>query len=375
MSRKLFSPTRVGAIEVANRVVMAPLTRNRAPGAVPTPLMAEYYAQRADPLRGAGLIVSEATAISPTAQGYADVPGLYGTEQLDGWKTVTQAVHEAGGKIVCQLWHVGRVSHHLLQPGHADPVAPSAITAHTKTYVFDEQGQGRFIPTSAPRALHRHEIPQIVHDYAAAARNAVQSAGFDGVELHGANGYLLDQFLKTGANQRSDDYGGGIENRARLMLEVARAVCDAVGHERVGIRLSPVTPANDIVDADPQPLFDYLLRQLATLGLAYVHVIEGATGGPREVEGRPFDYAALQVAYRQAGGRGAWMVNNGYDLTLAEDAIDSGRADLVAFGKAFISMPDLTERMRRGGPYQALDKATMYGGGAKGYTDYPALPA
>ena len=373
MPSPLFSPTRAGAIDLATRIVMAPLTRNRARGATPTPLMAEYYAQRANPDTGAGLIISEATAISPQGQGYADVPGLYGTEQLDGWKKVTQAVHAQGGKIVCQLWHVGRVSHHILQPGNADPVAPSAIRAEAKTYVFNEQGQGHFTPVSAPRALHRHEIPQIVHDYAAAARNAVKSAGFDGVEIHGANGYLLDQFLKTGANQRTDDYGGKIENRARLMLEVTRAVIDAVGHDRVGIRLSPVTPANGIDDAEPQPLFDYLIRQLAPLGLAYIHVIEGATGGPREVPGRPFDYAAMKAAYRQAGGRGAWMVNNGYDPVLAEDAVASGRADLVAFGKAFISMPDLAARIRHGGPYQGLDKATMYGGGAQGYTDYPTL--
>ena len=373
MPSPLFSPTRAGAIDLVTRIVMAPLTRNRAPGATPTPLMAEYYAQRANPDTGAGLIISEGTAISPQAQGYADVPGLYGTEQLDGWKKVTQAVHAQGGKIVCQLWHVGRVSHHILQPGNADPVAPSAIRAEAKTYVFNEQGQGHFTPVSAPRALHRHEIPQIVHDYAAAARNAVKSAGFDGVEIHGANGYLLDQFLKTGANQRTDDYGGKIENRARLMLEVTRAVIDAVGHDRVGIRLSPVTPANGIDDAEPQPLFDYLIRQLAPLGLAYIHVIEGATGGPREVPGRPFDYAAMKAAYRQAGGRGAWMVNNGYDPVLAEDAVASGRADLVAFGKAFISMPDLAARIRHGGPYQGLDKATMYGGGAQGYTDYPTL--
>ena len=373
MPSPLFSPTRAGAIDLATRIVMAPLTRNRAPGATPTPLMAEYYAQRANPDTGAGLIISEATAISPQGQGYADVPGLYGTEQLDGWKKVTQAVHAQGGKIVCQLWHVGRVSHHILQPGNADPVAPSAIRAEAKTYVFNEQGQGHFTPVSAPRALHRHEIPQIVHDYAAAARNAVKSAGFDGVEIHGANGYLLDQFLKTGANQRTDDYGGKIENRARLMLEVTRAVIDAVGHDRVGIRLSPVTPANGIDDAEPQPLFDYLIRQLAPLGLAYIHVIEGATGGPREVPGRPFDYAAMKAAYRQAGGRGAWMVNNGYDPVLAQDAVASGRADLVAFGKAFISMPDLAARIRHGGPYQGLDKATMYGGGAQGYTDYPTL--
>ena len=373
MPSPLFSPTRAGAIDLATRIVMAPLTRNRAPGATPTPLMAEYYAQRANPDTGAGLIISEATAISPQGQGYADVPGLYGTEQLDGWKKVTQAVHAQGGKIVCQLWHVGRVSHHILQPGNADPVAPSAIRAEAKTYVFNEQGQGHFAPVSAPRALHRHEIPQIVHDYAAAARNAVKSAGFDGVEIHGANGYLLDQFLKTGANQRTDDYGGKIENRARLMLEVTRAVIDAVGHDRVGIRLSPVTPANGIDDAEPQPLFDYLIRQLAPLGLAYIHVIEGATGGPREVEGRPFDYAALKAAYRAAGGKGAWMVNNAYTRELADAALANGRADLVAFGKAFISMPDLAARIRHGGPYQGLDKATMYGGGAQGYTDYPTL--
>ena len=373
MAQTLFTATRVGAIDVASRLVMAPLTRNRAPGAIPNALMAEYYAQRADPLSGAGLIVSEGTAISPQGQGYADVPGLYGSEQIDGWKQVTQAVHARGGRIVCQLWHVGRVSHHVLQPGHADPVAPSALRANAKTYIFDAQGHGHFAPTSMPRALHRHEIPGIVHDYAAAARHAVQSAGFDGVEIHGANGYLLDQFLKTGANQRTDDYGGRIAHRARLMLEVARAVCDAVGADRVGIRLSPVTPANDIVDADPQPLFEHLMRQLAPLGLAYIHVIEGATGGPREVEGRPFDYAAMKAAYRAAGGQGAWIVNNGYDPQSAEAALASGYADLVAFGKAFISMPDLAARIRRGGPYQGLERATLYGGGAHGYTDYPAL--
>ena len=361
----LFEPTTAGDLQLANRIVMAPLTRNRSPGAIPNDLTVQYYTQRAS----AGLIVSEGTAITHQAQGYADVPGLYGTEQLDGWKKVTHAVHEAGGKIVVQLWHVGRVSHHLLQPDNQPPVAPSAIRAEAKTYLVDAQGHGAFVPTSEPRALHREEIPGIVHDFAVAARNAVQSAGFDGVEIHGANGYLLDQFLKTGANQRTDDYGGSIANRARLLLEVTRAVADAVGPERVGIRLSPVTPANDIVDADPQPLFDYVARHLAPLGLAYVHVIEGATGGPREVPGRPFDYARLKAAYRDAGGHGAWMVNNGYDPLLAEDAIASGRADLVAFGKAFISMPDLTERIRRGGPFQDVDKATMYGGGARGYTD------
>ncbi|MEZ5606703.1 MAG: alkene reductase [Burkholderiaceae bacterium] len=373
MSHPLFSSVRLGALTLPNRVVMAPLTRNRAPGAVPTAMMAQYYSQRADPWRGAGLIVSEGTAISPQGQGYADVPGLYGSEQLDGWKHVTAAVHAAGGRIFCQLWHVGRVSHQLLQPDNQPPVGPSAIRANTKTYVIDGEGQGGFTPTSEPRALHRHEIPGLVHDFAVAARNAVQSAGFDGVEIHGANGYLLDQFLKTGANQRQDDYGGSIANRARLMLEVTRAVADAVGAERTGLRVSPVTPANDIHDVDPQPLFAHLMRELAPLPLAYIHVIEGATGGPREVEGRPFDHAAMKAAYRQAGGQGAWMVNNGYDGALARAAIESGHADLVAFGKAFISMPDLTERLRRGGPFVAPERATLYGGGALGYTDYPPL--
>ena len=374
MSHPLFSSLRLGALTLPSRVVMAPLTRNRAPGAVPTALMAQYYSQRADPWRGAALIVSEGTAVSPQGQGYADVPGLYGSDQLDGWKRVTQAVHAAGGLIFCQLWHVGRVSHQLLQPGNQAPVGPSAVRANTKTYVIDGEGQGGFTPTSEPRALHRHEIPALVHEFAVAARNAVQSAGFDGVEIHGANGYLLDQFLKTGANQRTDDYGGAIANRARLMLEVTRAVADAVGAERVGLRISPVTPANDIVDADPQPLFAHLMRELAPLPLAYIHVIEGATGGPREVEGRPFDHAAMKTAYRKAGGAGAWMVNNGYDGALARAALESGHADLVAFGKAFISMPDWTERLRRGLPYEAPDRATLYGGGAQGYTDYPPLP-
>ena len=207
-----------------------------------------------------------------------------------------------------------------------------------------------------------------------AAQNAI-AAGFDGVEIHGANGYLLDQFLKTSSNRRTDDYGGRIENRARLLLEVMRAVVGEVGGGRTGLRLSPVTPANDVHDADPQPLFEYVMRELAPLGLAYVHIIEGATGGPREVPDRPFDYVAMRNAYRSAGGKGAWMVNNGYDKAMAEEALAKGRADLVAFGKPFISNPDLVERLRRGAPLDEWDKTTFYGGGAEGYTDYPALGA
>ncbi len=364
----LFDPVTAGDLHLANRIVMAPLTRNRAPDAIPTPLMAEYYAQRAS----AGLLITEATAISHEAQGYADVPGLYGTEQLDGWKRVTQAVHDAGGKIVTQLWHVGRVSHVELQPHFQKPVAPSAIRAHTKT-VLIKGGVPTFVDTSEPRALDAAEIPGIVQAYRHAAMNAI-SAGFDGVEIHAANGYLIDQFLKTGANHRKDDYGGSIANRARLLREVVAAVTDAIGGGRTGIRLSPVTPANDIVDADPQPLFEHVAHALGRYGLAYVHVIEGATGGPRELPDRPFDYAAFKTAYRQAGGRGAWMVNNGYDLPLAQQAVADG-ADLVAFGKAYIANPDLVARLRRGGPFNPPDKMTFYGGGAKGYTDYPFLEA
>ncbi|MFN4030556.1 MAG: alkene reductase [Acidovorax temperans] len=362
----LFEPTHAGDIALANRIAMAPLTRNRAPDAIPTELTATYYAQRAT----AGLIISEATAISPEGQGYADVPGLYGTEQLDGWKKVTRAVHEAGGKIVVQLWHVGRISHTSLQPGHAKPVAPSAIRAHAKTVLLKD-GVPTFTDTSEPRALDAEELPRIVQDYRHAARNGI-AAGFDGVEIHAANGYLIDQFLKTGANQRTDDYGGSIKNRARLLLEVTRAIVDEIGGGRTGIRLSPVTPANDIVDENPQPLFDYVVRELGKLGLAYVHVIEGATGGPRELPDRPFDYTELRNAYRAAGGKGAWMVNNGYDRALAEAALANG-ADIVAFGRPFISNPDLVERLKQNAPLNELNRDTLYGGGAKGYTDYPTL--
>jgi N-ethylmaleimide reductase len=362
----LFDPIQVGALALANRIAMAPLTRNRSPGAVPRAITATYYAQRAT----AGLLISEGTAISHQAQGYSDVPGLYAPEQIAGWQAVTAAVHAAGGQIVTQLWHVGRVSHTSLQPGGGAPVAPSALVANTKT-VLVHDGVARFVPTSEPRALAADELPGIVADYRRAARAAME-AGFDGVEIHAANGYLLDQFLKTGTNQRTDAYGGAIENRARLLLEVVAAVCAEIGGDRTGIRLSPVTPANDVVDADPQPLFEYVLRQLATHGLAFVHVIEGATGGPRELPDRPFDYAAAKAAYRQAGGQGAWMVNNGYTRDMADAALAAG-ADMVSFGRPFIANPDLVARLRQNGPYNEGNRATYYGGGEVGYTDYPAL--
>lgn len=363
----LFDPVHAGDLALANRIVMAPLTRNRAPDATPNALMAQYYTQRAS----AGLIITEATAISQQGQGYADVPGLYAEEQVEAWKDVTRSVHAAGGKIVCQLWHVGRVSHTSLQPHGGAPVAPSAIAAKTKTVLLRD-GLPVFVDTSEPRALQAYELPDIVHTYVAAARNAVQTAGFDGVELHAANGYLIDQFLKSGSNQRRDDFGGSIENRARFLLEVVQAVTSAVGAGKVGIRLSPVTPANDAFDPDPQPLFDYVVRELAAFGLAYVHIIEGATGGPRELPDRPFDYTGLRRAYRAAAGKGAWMVNNGLDKELAQKVITEG-ADLVAFGRPFIGNPDLVERLRKGKPLVVSDRNTWYGGGAKGYTDYPAL--
>lgn len=365
--KTLFDPVTVGAMRLPNRIVMAPLTRNRAPGALPNARMASYYAQRAS----AGLLITEATAISPSAQGYADVPGLWSRAQVDGWRRVTDTVHARGGRIVTQLWHVGRVSHVDLQPGGAAPVAPSAITAKTKT-VLIQDGVLAFVDTSAPRALTLHEIPGIVDDYRRAARNAM-AAGFDGVELHAANGYLIDQFLKTGANQRDDAYGGSIENRARLLLEVMLAITQEIGGERVGIRLSPVTPANDIVDADPQPLFAHVVRGLAPLNLAYLHIIEGSTGGPRELPERPFLYAALKADYEAAGGCAAWMVNNGYDAAMAVQAVQA-EADLVAFGKPFIANADLVRRIREGAPWNTPDRKTFYGGGDQGYLDYPALP-
>ncbi|GGE38350.1 alkene reductase [Agaricicola taiwanensis] len=356
-NERLFDSFDLGPITLKNRIVMAPLTRNRAqPGFVPGPLTAEYYAQRAT----AGLIIAEATQVSQQGQGYQDTPGIYSDAQVEGWKSVTQAVHAAGGRIFLQLWHVGRISHTKLQPQGGAPVAPSAIRAEAKTYVDNE-----FVETSEPRALELDEIPGIIEAFRKGAANAI-AAGFDGVEVHGANGYLLDQFAKDGANKRSDIYGGSIENRARLMLEVAEAVADEVGPERTGIRISPVTPANGISDSNPQPLFDHIVKELDRLGLIYLHVIEGATGGPRDIA--PFDYASLRRAFSNA-----YMANNGYDLANAAETIASGGADLIAFGRHFISNPDLVERLKRKASLNELDKATLYGGGAEGYTDYPVM--
>ncbi len=353
----LFEPYKLGPITLANRAVMAPLTRNRAvAGYVPSPLAVDYYGQRAS----AGLLITEASQVSQQGQGYQDTPGIYSREQIAGWRKVTDRVHARGGHIFIQLWHVGRISHTSLQPDGGAPVAPSAIRAKTKTFVG-----GQFADVSEPRALELDEIPGIIDSFKRAAANA-REAGFDGVEIHGANGYLLDQFAKDGTNKRSDAYGGAIENRARLMLEVAKAVAAEAGADRTGIRISPVTPANDVSDSNPQPLFDHIVDGLNAEKLAYIHVIEGATGGPRD--NAPFDYASLRKRFS-----GAYIANNGYDLALANKVLAANAADLIAFGKLFISNPDLVERFKRGAPLNAPDKATFYGGGAKGYTDYPTL--
>ncbi|MEW6768958.1 MAG: alkene reductase [Pseudomonadota bacterium] len=354
---KLFEPYKLGPITLANRTVMAPLTRNRAvAGFVPNPLAVEYYGQRAS----AGLLVTEASQVSQQGQGYQDTPGIYTKDQIAGWRKVTDRVHERGGKIFLQLWHVGRISHIDLQENGQAPVAPSVLRAKGKTFVG-----GTFADVSEPRALELNEIPGIVDSFKRGAANAIE-AGFDGVEIHGANGYLLDQFAKDGANKRTDAYGGSIENRAKLMLEVSKAVAGAIGADRTGIRISPVTPANDVSDSNPQPLFDHIVDGLSALKLVYIHVIEGATGGPRDIA--PFDYDSLRKRFK-----GTYIANNGYDFKLANERLNADKADLIAFGKLFISNPDLVERLKLGALLNEPDKATFYGGGAKGYTDYPKL--
>jgi len=356
-TQTLFEPYALGRISLTNRIVMAPMTRNRAgAGLAPGDLAATYYAQRAS----AGLIITEAAQISPQAQGYQNTPGLYTGEQIAAWRKVTDAVHARGGHIFVQLWHVGRVSHVALQPGGAAPVAPSALRADTKTFISNA-----FTDVSAPRALDAAEIPQIVEDFRQSAANAM-TAGFDGVEIHGANGYLLEQFIKDGANQRTDAYGGSIENRARLLLEVASAVAGEIGADRTGVRISPVSQVNGISCSDPQPQYDYIAAQLDTLGIVYLHVVEGATGGPRDFA--PFDYASLRRRFHQT-----YLANNGYDMNLARTRLAAGTADLIAFGRPFISNPDLVRRLQTGAPLTAPNPATLYGGGAEGYTDYPPM--
>ena len=354
----LFSPLHLGPNLLKNRMVMAPLTRNRStPEGVPHALNVEYYRQRA----GAGLILTEATCIAPEAVGYPLTPGIWNMAQVAGWKHVTEAVHAVGGLIFCQLWHVGRISHPDLQPGGILPVAPSAIKPAGDAFTL--QGPQPFV---TPRALETDELPGIVAAYRNAARNAL-AAGFDGVEVHAANGYLLDEFLRDGSNQRQDAYGGSIDNRARLLLEVLAAVCQVCDVHRVGVRLSPVQPFNDMRDSNPQATFSRVVELLGNFELAYLHVTEMGREAPGAA-GPFFDPLELRARWK-----GVFMTNASYDKARANAVLQSGQADLVAFGVPFIANPDLPERYRRDAALNVPDPTTFYGGAEPGYTDYPAL--
>ena len=355
----LFSPVTVGAWELDNRIVMAPLTRCRvANDGIPGALQATYYAQRAS----AGLLISEATNISPQGRGYAFTPGIYSEAQVAGWQQVTDAVHAANGKMVCQLWHVGRYSHPSLQPNGELPVAPSAIAPEGDT--FTEAGMQRVI---TPRALETDEIPGIVEQYRHAAQCAKQ-AGFDGVEIHAANCYLLDQFIRDSTNHRTDNYGGSIENRARLVLEVVEAVVAVWGDgSRVGIRLSPVTPntGNTPLDSTVMDTYGYLINALNGFNLAYMHLVEGATGMSRHVP-EDVDLQALRDAFN-----GIYIANNGYTRDMALEARRQNSVDLVCFGRPFMANPDLVNRLQHNAPLAKAPQSTWYGGAEKGYTDWP----
>ena len=338
---------------------MAPLTRSRAraDGVPRSLLMAKYYAQRSS----AGLIIAEGTNISAQARGYAFTPGLFTHAQVEGWQPVTEAVHAEGGRIFVQLWHVGRVSHPMLQSAGALPVSASAIRPAAEAFLEDG-----FAPCPTPRSLYTEEVPEVVAQYQLAAQNAL-NAGFDGVEIHAANGYLIEQFLRDSINQRSDIYGGSKENRVRLLLEVTEAVAKVCGGDRVGVRLSPVATVNDCdLDSDPGALYGYAVEQLNLFGLGYVHVIEGNTQGARDTVS--FNYEALRRSFK-----GSYIANNGYARATAEEALRQNRADFISFGRFFIANPDLVARLRSNAPLKVANRATFFGGGAAGYTDYPSL--
>jgi N-ethylmaleimide reductase len=350
--KSLFLPYQLGDLELSNRLVMAPMTRSRAvEGNVPNPLAATYYAQRAS----AGLIVSEATQVSPRGVGYIRTPGIHSAEQVAGWKTITDAVHRAGGKIFLQLWHVGRISHPDFHGG-ALPIAPSAVAAQGE--VFTATGPQQMV---APRALTLAEIPGIVEQFRHGAENA-KTAGFDGVELHGANGYLLDQFTRDGANKRTDNYGGSVKNRVRLPLEVTEAVIGVWGADRVGYRISPNAAFNSMSDSNPVQTFSYLTEQLNKFGIVYLHVIDPAADGTKRIS--PLLRRKFERTY---------IVNGGFDLDSANATIGNGETDLVAFGVPFLANPDLSERCRSKAPLNVPDQATFYAGEGKGFIDYPAL--
>lgn len=361
----LFNPLQLGDLTLSNRIIMAPLTRMRSkqPGNIPYALNAEYYAQRAS----AGLIISEATQISQQGQGYPATPGIHSPEQVEGWKEVTEAVHQKGGKIFLQLWHVGRISHSSHQPGGKLPVAPSAIQPDGKTFTAD----WKQVDFETPHALEFAEIKQIINDYCTASENAKQ-AGFDGVEVHGANGYLLDQFLQDGSNKRTDEYGGSIENRARFLLEAVDAAVGVWSKGRVGVRLSPYGTFNDMSDSNPKALFGYVLEQLDKRGIAYVHVIE-----PRATDAGGSDTVAKNVPstselFKQSF-KGVFISAGGYTPEMAKQAVEGGAVDAVAFGRLYIANPDLPERIEAGVSLNKYNRATFYGGMEKGYTDYPYL--
>lgn len=365
----LFSSVQLGHYTLPNRIVMAPLTRNRAgAGNVPVPLNAEYYAQRAS----AGLIISEATQISPQGVGYPGTPGIHSPEQVEGWKLVTQAVHDAGGRIFLQLWHVGRISHPLLQPNGALPVAPSAIAPEGMASTLE--GEKPFV---TPRALETDEIPGIVEDYRKAAENAL-AAGFDGVEIHSANGYLLDQFLQDGTNKRSDRYGGTLENRARFLLEVTEAVVSVWGGDRVGVRLSPAGTFNDMSDSNPAETFSYVAAALNQFNLAYLHLVEPRVNEESLNRWMKIDNVEIQLSELTPGFFRSYfhskIISAGaHDRDSGNEAIASGNADLIAYGRLFISNPDLPKRFELNAPLNPYDRSTFYGGTEKGYTDYSSL--
>ncbi|MDX1750016.1 MAG: alkene reductase [Methylophaga sp.] len=359
----LFEPFVLGDLTLRNRILMAPLTRSRSkqPGDVPTEMNAEYYRQRA----GAGLIIAEATQVSPQGKGYAFTPGIHSEEQVEGWRRVTDAVHEEGGDIFLQLWHVGRISHPELQPNGNKPVAPSAIKPEgAKTYISADSGM---IEIQTPRALELEEMPDIVEQFRQGAENA-KRAGFDGVEIHAANGYLLDQFIKSGSNHRDDEYGGSLENRLRLPLEVVAAVIDVWGAQRVGIRVSPTGSFNAMEDADPVTTFGTFAKKLDALKIAFIEVVEDSFQG-NHVSGRP---EAVIKAIRESFTR-TYIANGGYTFNEAKQRIIDGKTDLVSFGRLFISNPDLPERFRLGTPLNEWDESTFYGGDERGYIDYPKL--
>jgi N-ethylmaleimide reductase len=367
-AEKLFQPISLGPYDLRHRIVMAPLTRSRAgPGNVPTPLMAAYYAQRAS----AALIISEATQVSMQGQGYAWTPGIHTREQVDGWRMVTAAVHASGGLIFLQLWHVGRISHPALQPDNMLPVAPSAIKADAMAFIENGEGQGENVPCIKPRALDNEEMPYIVRQYERGAKNAIR-AGFDGIEVHGANGYLIDQFIETKSNRRSDNYGGSVENRSRLLMQVIEVVSGIFGPERVGVRLSPMGTFNDMGDEHPELTFGHIAEKLNDFKLAYLHVINPAAAA-LEKRVPPPPQAMKMVDIMRNKYRGLLMLAGGFDHDTAEEWLEQGKADLIAFGRKFLANPDLPERFRERAPLNPDDPSTYYGGGAKGYTDYPTL--